>query len=205
VSVPRALAVDLALLTVALDDHEKDVGATLALLASDAAAAVLSYVGLSVRVRARDSYVELTTLGDDIEIDGIKASIRIPWESVASAARADDPRIVLVLYASTAGAFVDLAADLAWLTGRSMDDVLLDHDIGQRIHAHPTESLRSLSTVNQAVGVLIGQGRSLEEARDCLDAAAAVAGTSRQDAATGVLASLRAQTDAEAGDHLPSG
>ena len=204
-SIPTALAVDLALLTVALDDHEKDVGATVALLASDTAAAVASYVGLSVRMWVRDSYVELTTLGDDAESDGIATSMRIPWESVTSDARAVEPRIVLVLYASTAGAFVDLAADLAWLTGRSMDAVLLDHDIGQRIHVHPTESLRSLSTVNQAIGVLIGQGRSLDEARDCLNAAAAEAGTSRLDAAAGVLALLRAQTDVSTWNHLPGG
>jgi hypothetical protein len=38
--------------------------------------------------------------------------------------------VEVILYTGRAGAFVDLAADLAWLTGRGMTDVPLDQHLG---------------------------------------------------------------------------
>jgi hypothetical protein len=44
--------------------------------------------------------------------------------------------------------------------------------------------------INQAIGVLVARGRTLGEASDELDARAAGAGHSREEAATAILASV---------------
>jgi hypothetical protein len=98
--------------------------------------------------------------------------------------------VVIVLYAAMPGAFVDLAADLAWLTGRALDDVGLDVDLGPRIHAHATTSLSSLSSIDQALGMLMGQGHTPEEALVELEALATRAGGDRHAAALLLLAAL---------------
>jgi hypothetical protein len=188
VRIPSDLAADLALLTDALDVPDTDIAATLAALMSDAAAAVSSYVGLSVRVCSRHSHVELTTL-ESSQRSSITTSLRIPLQTEA-ALQADTARFVLILYAATAGALVDLAADLTWLTGRSTDELCLDDDIAGKFHLHPPESLRSQSAINQAIGALIGQGRTPDQARMELDVRAADSGMKVHAAAVGLLASL---------------
>jgi hypothetical protein len=183
VRIPTALAADLALLTDAFDVGTADVASTVSLLTSDVAAAVSSYAGLSLRLRLPDGHVELTTLDDVDVIARIVTSLRIPVTSVPTG-----PSVVIVLYATTRGAFVDLAADLAWLTDRTLGEVGLDSDLGRCIHAHPLVSLRSVSSTDQAIGVLVGQGRTPEEALVELEALAA--GSDRHTAALSILAAL---------------
>ena len=189
VTIPTDLAADLALLTAALDVPETDIAATLAALTSDAARAVSSYVGLSVRVCSRHSHLEFTTL-DSSQLASVATSLRIPLQTEPALPYSDSTRFVLIFCAARAGALVDLAADLAWLTGRSTDEVRLDDDLAGAIHLHPAESLRSQSTINQAIGVLLGQGRTPEQARAELDTRAADTGTHRYEAAVGLLGTL---------------
>jgi hypothetical protein len=189
VRLPSDLAADLVLLTDALDAPTTDIAATLSALMSAAATAVPSYVGMSVRVCTRHSHVELTTL-ESSQIAGITTSLRVPLQTEPASPHLDSARFVLILYASKAGALVDLAADLAWLTGSSMDEVRLDDDLAGAIHLHQAESLRSQSTINQAVGVLIGRGRTPDQAQAELDGRAADTRTHRYEAAVGLLASL---------------
>jgi len=191
VRIPSDLAADLDLLTDALDVPATDIAATLAALTSDAAAAVSSYLGLSVRVCSLHSHVEFTTL-ESSQIPSITTSLRVPLHPEPPPPATDSARIVLILYAAKAGALVDLAADLAWLTGRTMDELRLDEDIVEGTHLHPAESLRSPSTINQAIGVLIGQGRTSDQARAELDVRATQAGIQRHPAAVALLASLPA-------------
>jgi len=187
VRIASALAADLALLTDALDSDGVDVAATLTLLTSDVAAAISSYAGLSLRLRSSEGDVELTTLTDDEVVARIVTSMRIPIEPTASAPRSD---VLIVLYATTPGAFVDLAADLAWLTGCALGDVGLDLDLGTSVHARPASSLRNGSTVDQALGVLLARGLSPEQATVELDALAQVSGSDRYAAALELLAAL---------------
>ena len=185
--IPSALAADLALLTDALDVGAVDIASSVALLTSDVAASVSSYVGLSVRRCSPDGQAEMTTLEDPDAIARIVTSLRIP---VTAATTTQGSSVVIVLYATRPGAFVDLAADLAWLTGRALDDVGLDADLGGQVHAHPATSLRALSSINQAVGVLVGRSRSPEEALEELDRLATRAGSDRYAAARELLAQL---------------
>ncbi len=203
-TIPSGLAADLDLLTAALGLPDTNIATTLEALASDAATAVPSYVGLSVRIRTRDGEVELTTLDDASQIAGITTSLRIPLEAVTSAG-ADGTPLVLILYAAKAGAFVDLAADLAWLTGRPIDDVQLDWDLAGGILRSPAGSLRAQSAIEEAIGVLIGQGRTLDQARVELAGRAAKAGVLLPVAALAVLASISSPPATDGGPHLPGG
>ena len=185
--IPPALAADLALLTQALDIDDVDVTSTLALLTTDVAAAVASYVGLTVRVGSVGSHAELTTLDDTAEAARIVTSLRLP---LSGRTGTSDPWVLIVLYASALGAFVDMAADLAWLTRRQLGEIGLDLDLGEGIQAHPATSLRSRSTVDQAIGVLVARGRTPEQATTELDSLAHGAGSDRLAAAVALLAVL---------------
>jgi hypothetical protein len=185
VRIPSALTADLALLTDALDVSSVDVASTVSLLMSDVAAAVSSYAGLSLRLHRPVGDVELTTLDDVEVIARIVTSLRLPVTPTTAG-----PAVVIVLYATRLGAFVDLAADLAWLTDRTLGDVSLDEDLGVRLHAHPVTSLRSLSSIDQAIGVLVGRGHTPEEALVELEALAARDGNDRRAAALVILATL---------------
>ena len=202
-TIPSALAGDLGLLTDALDLPGTDVASTLEALASDAATAVPSYVGLSVRVRTDHGHVELTTLEHETQLVGIVTSIRIPLGTQPSPKAADDTPLVLILYAASAGAFVDLAADLAWLTAGSLEDVLLDEDLSGAALRRPVRSLRAQSSIDQAIGVLIGQGRTPDDARDELVTLAAAASGPLSSAALAVLASIPSRPARDDERHLP--
>jgi len=70
----------------------------------------------------------------------------------------------VIFYASTAGALVDLAADLGFRLG-PRDDVVLDGNLRPR-EAHPvTSGLHELAVVQRALGVLIARGRTPLAAR----------------------------------------
>lgn len=189
VRIPTSLAADLALLTDALDVPATDIAATVAALMSEAAQGVSSYVGLSVRVCSLHPRVELTTL-ESSERASIRASLRVPMLTRPTSQQDESVRFVLILYAAKVGALIDLAADLAWLTGRSLDELRLDEDIAAGVHLHPAESLRARSTINQAIGVLIGQGRTAVDANTELDRRATHTGLPRHAAAVELLASL---------------
>lgn len=165
--IPTDLAADLALLNDALDFPAADIASTLEALMSGVAAAVPSYVGLSVRVFSPQSCMEFTTV-DTSQISSITTSLRIPLKSGLEL-NADAARFVLIVYAGKPGGLVDLAADLTWLTGHSPDEPRLDDDIPGGIPLPQVESLRTQSTFHQAVGILIGQGRTPEQARAELD------------------------------------
>jgi hypothetical protein len=95
----------------------------------------------------------------------------------------------VILYASVPGAFVDLAADLGWLTGRDHSSHFLDRHLTRP--ADGTASVvRVSSAINQAVGVLIGTGRTPEDAHHYLVARAVAGGVALHEAATTLLYGL---------------
>lgn len=185
--IPPALAADLALLTDALDADGVDIASTVSLLTSAVTSAVSSYHGLSVWVSSPDGHLEMTTLPDQDATARSVTSLRIP---VATGTPPAGPSVMIVLYAGLPGAFVDLAADLAWLTGRALDDIGLDADLGDRAHAHPATSLGAQSSINQALGVLVAGGLPPEAALADLDARASPAVTDRHGAALALLDAL---------------
>jgi hypothetical protein len=100
------------------------------------------------------------------------------------------------LYAGSPGAFVDLAADLAWLTARPLSDFVLDQHLTIPTPSNTGTQLHAASIINQAMGVLMGRGHTPEQAHRQLDSQAADAGTDRHAAAQLILAALTA-TDIE--------
>lgn len=191
--ITAALAAELSLLTEALDDPGFDVLDSLVRLAADVAAPIPTYCGLSVRVEGDGPPFTLTELEPGSVAADIQTSLRL-----GLAGDRDRP-VVVILYAGAPGAFVDLAADIGWLTARSLRTLVLDGDkipatdssAAEPVAAAP---LSDISAVNQAIGTLVGRGYSLEQAARCLVDAAAYAGISRHAAAGRILAAVTAPT-----------
>ncbi|HJZ27049.1 MAG TPA: hypothetical protein VJ370_12310, partial [Streptosporangiaceae bacterium] len=121
--ISAALAADLGILTAALDEPGADVLHSLHQLGVDAQAAVPTYLGLSVTVEGSDPPFTFTTVEDGAAGD-VRTSLRLTLPGVGDGRAA--PSVALILYAETPGTFVDLTADLAWLTGRPPSDFALD-------------------------------------------------------------------------------
>lgn len=193
-NIPPELAGDLRLLSEVLDGDHPDIGASLSSLASAATLAAPSYLGLSVLVtNPGDAPLRVTTLQDGDDRGPLETSLRFALSG--DAASSDGPRgIELTIYATQPGAFVDLAADLAWLTGRPHQDFGLDDDlVGPQDGTHI--SLTAWSTVNQARGLLMGGGLTVGEADAELDARARSEGTSRHRASADLLDGLSSPTN----------
>jgi hypothetical protein len=170
VEITPALATALDLLTAALDERGSDIVQNLRRLTRDAAAAVPTYLGLSLIISRNDPGFTVTTLADAVVDDDIGSSLKLLLRSLDTGPR---PAVALVLYAGTPGAFVDLAADLAWLRGRSRADVTLDQHLEVPRGTDGAARLRRSSEINQATGVLVGLGYTPQEAHQHLDARAA--------------------------------
>jgi hypothetical protein len=154
-------------------------------LAADAKLAVGSFLGLTVRAAVSGQPIELSTLDGAAAL--VRTSLMIPLPPAVDGAAA----IGLILYAGTPGAFTDLAADLAWLSGRAPSDFALDQhltDSGDLDGHDGHDGLAALSLINQAIGVLIGHGHTPEQAGRELDDRAGRAGVDRHVAATHILA-----------------
>ncbi len=193
-TVRAALAADLRLLTAALDEPGADVLHSVHQLGADAQAAVPSYLGMSVIVDGSDSPFTFTTL-DDGTADDIHASLRLTLPVVGDGRAASS--VALILYAGTPGTFVDLSADLAWLTGRPPTDFALDQHLSVPTGSNTGTYLRTASVVNQALGVLIGRGYTPGQARRELATRADGAGTDRHATAQLILDTLTAEDGAD--------
>jgi hypothetical protein len=201
--IGAALAADLDILTAALDAPGADVLHTLHQLGVDAQAAVPTYLGLRVTVDGSDLPFTFTTL-EDGAADDVRTSLRLMLPGVGD--RRTSPTVALVLYAGTPGTFVDLTADLAWLTGRPPNDFVLDQHLSGPARPDTGTYLRTASVINQAIGVLIGRGYTPERAHRELDTQADCAGTDRHTTAQFILDTLTAEDpdDAEHTDQEPN-
>lgn len=188
--ITPGLAAELDLLTQALDLPGTDVAETVLRLAADVRTAVGSYLGLSVAITANQSQFDLTVLDERAKPGDIETSLLIPLSSVPGVGKTAPTSVVLILYAATTGAFVDLAADLSWITGRVLAEFRLDeHRTLPSTHTDPSP-LETMAAINQALGVLIGRGSSPEQAERDLYARAVSAGIDPPGAATLILAAL---------------
>jgi hypothetical protein len=200
VSTFAALAAELEILTAALDEPGADVAHSLRRLALDAAAAVSTYLGLSILVSSAEPPFAFTALAAGVAADDIRTSLRVvvPGEGEGGQLLA----VAVILYAGSPGAFVDLAADLAWLTSWPPSHFMLDRHVGLPISPEVGTQLRAASTINQAIGVLIGRGYTPQQANEQLSAQASFARTNRLAAAQLILAELTA-SDTEEGFGYP--
>ncbi|BBY34424.1 hypothetical protein BST33_13995 [Mycolicibacter minnesotensis] len=185
--ITAALAADLAALTEILDDPDFDLTDTLLQLAGNTKLAVRSYLGLTVLITAFGRQSSFTVLESGTELGDIVTSMRLPMTPAVSDAIAG-PFAVLILYAGNPGAFVDLAADLAWLTGLALSEFVLDQ---HRVPPQPAPGgLAASSLIDQAIGVLIARGYTLEHADRELDARAQRLGVGRSGSANDILGEL---------------
>jgi len=194
--IGAALAADLGILTAALDEPGADVLHSLQQLGVDAQAAVPSYLGLSVTVDGSIPPFTFTTL-EDGAAKNIRTSLRLTLPGIGDGRAA--PLVALILYAGTPGTFVDLAADLAWLTGRPPSDFALDQHLSLPAGSGTGTYLRTASVIDQAIGVLIGRGYTPEQAHRELDTQADDAGIDRHTAAQFILDTLTGEDPADGG------
>ncbi len=126
-NITTGLASDLRRLTAALDEPGADIAQSLHKMAADTQAAVRSYLGLNVSVSRSDPLFTFTYLNDGVVAGDIATSLRLTLPSIGDSWA--PPAVALILYAGSPGAFVDLAADLAWLTARPLGDFVLDQHL----------------------------------------------------------------------------
>jgi hypothetical protein len=183
----------LTLLNDALDEPNPDLTQTLHYVATGASTAVASYVGMSVCVEdAAGPEVLFTALEDGIEPGTIATSLRLTFTTPSQdqSSQPGHSRLIwLVLYATTPGAFVDLTADLAWLANPSCGEYVLDEDVPLAKQPHSLY-VTAASTINQAIGILIGRGATPEEASEHLDHLAVGQSTDRLTAAAAIISQL---------------
>jgi hypothetical protein len=182
VTLCAALAADLAMLSEALDEPGADIERTLSRLAGRAAAATPAFGGLTAAVLVDGRWMTITSLVDSASTADIVTSVRIPLRPLGTALDA-----YVVMYATRLGALVDLAADLSWLTGQPLHAFVADEDVAELPGLVVSEGLDARRAVDQALGVLMADGRTLDEARTELDERARRSGTDRCSAARMIL------------------
>ncbi len=189
--IVAALAADLEILTAALDEPGADVLCSLGQLGVDARAAVPSYLGLTVTVGGSDPPFTFTTL-EDGAADDVCTSLGLTLPGVTDGRAL--PSVDIVLYAGTLGAWVDLSADLAWLTGCPPSDFTLDRHLRVPWGSEARMTLRAASVMNQVIGVLIGRGYTPVQARREFDLQTDAAATDPHTAAQIILDKLMAES-----------
>ncbi len=189
-----ALASRLADLTAALDDPTVDLESTVRTLGRSARSTVDSFLGVTLTVVVDGYPFTITALDAASEATAIGTSLRVPVPG-----RGGEPELtpvapagtgelgsVVVFYAGAPGAFVDLAADITHAQRLPLDAVVLDADLQSPA---PGLGLDELSTIHQAVGVLIARGHTPEAARVELERRAISGGVDVRTAAVVVVAS----------------
>jgi len=185
--IPDALEADLHLLS-ALSGLDEDIESLLRATVGDLKASVQSAVGLSLTVHVTGQDVTLTIL-DDHTARSVGASILVPLDAPA----AQSLGTCVVFYAVTPGAFVDLSADLGWATGQPAGMIVLDQHLLLPVEGTAVTGLRELSTINQAVGMLIDHGNTPESARMELDRRAECRGSTVHAAASEMIGAVRSR------------
>lgn len=173
-----ALTTDLAALTAALGSPGTDLGVLLGDLSRTVRVAVSSCIGLRLTAVNEGSAITLGTLPAGAPV---VASLRLPLDAVAPV----EPGGMVTFFATNAGAFVDLAADLDHALGGAF--AVLDDDLAAAHLPPGIHGLDDMSAVNRAIGYLIGGGWTPAEAEAELDRRAAHAGLSRPAAARRVF------------------
>ena len=156
---------------------------TLLALTANLEAAVPSYLGLQLTIIENAWPVILTAIRPD---PVATTSLRLP---LAVLGPHFDPQSRVTLYATIPGAFVDLAADLGYArhlptaTNHVTDEagnstrhgprngglqIALDADLPPSTRISGMSGLAELSTINRAIGILLGQGHRPDRASETL-------------------------------------
>jgi len=185
------LVADLASLTAALGRPETDLQTVIEQLADQMLAAVPSFAGLSVAVSPGEDRFTASAVVGPGSVEPILASVRLTLGD------AGEPGVAtsIVFYAHTAGAMVDLAADLRWALGLKSEAFSFDDGSPQEMPEPGSSGLDGLSQVHRGIGILVDQGFEPGEADDELTRLGEVAGTSRLAAAEALVRRVTTRHD----------
>lgn len=183
-------------------DHDQTVDAVDA-LTFDLTHAVASYRGLQLVLHEQGHPVTLTLLDPTVQPHQIAASLRLRLPAIGVPGA--DPLSTISFYASAPGAFVDLAADLSYAL--EPHDPVARHTQAASAASHRAISVddpllpttmesglvgaRDLSTINRAIGMLIGEGLDPDDAREELARRAAAGHSTILACATQLVRTFR--------------
>jgi hypothetical protein len=189
-AITAATVVALTALTEALDDPDADIEHSLQLMALSAAAAVPSYRGLSIEVAQSNPPLHILAMADRIVTGDARTSLQFTMPGPREPS--SWPTVSIILFADSPGAFVDLAADLAWLTTRPPTDFVLDQHLTAAAQPTSERQLREATAINQAIGALINRGYTPQQANTELSTQATNSSTDRHTVARRILAKITA-------------
>ncbi len=184
--LPHALVEGLTLLSDALDDPFTDLEAVLTVLTDDLAGAVPLYLGLTITLHIEGSPVIISTL--DADDTPIRASLLLSMLPTPDSTDTGN----VVFYSGTAGSFDDLADDARWIFNLDGYPVLDSHLTPVGVRADPccVHGLSAFSDINQAIGVLVEDGLTPDDARTELRRRAYSAGQGLPEIARHLLATI---------------
>jgi hypothetical protein len=171
--ISAQLAADLAVLSQALDE-DVDLETTVRDFSAAARLAVSSYLGMTVTVITGGHEFSADVPEHAAAEHEVATSLLIPLANLTDS----DSGSSLVLYAATPGAFVDLAADLTYALQVGPDVLALDTHLKQSLGQPGVNGFTDMTHINQAIGILIGHGHSVEGANTELHRLARLAETS---------------------------
>jgi hypothetical protein len=188
VELSDAVSADLAALTSALDEPGADCATLTQRLGDSCALAVASYLGFCITVIVDDVPISFSMLEDFLDPAEVLTSLMFPLSALGE----HRPSGAVILYAGSRGAFVDLAADLAYALGATPDAVQLDQHLTPPDAAVSDTGLAALSRRDRALGILLDRGLDLDEGLTELQRRARLDAISVQVAAQRVIdASVR--------------
>lgn len=120
--------------------------------------AVDSFLGLTVTLVVDGYPATFTVLGVGVGPDHVVTSLMLPLSGSEAGSN-------IVFYAGTAGAFVDPAADLAFAMGVEPGALVLDRHLTPSADGSGMTGLTEISHINQAIGILVSRGHTVETAR----------------------------------------
>lgn len=186
-------------LTTALDDPSIDLYAHLATMLEQLAEAIPSLLAVRLSVIVDDYEFDVTAFAPIDDGTPADSTLLIPLRGASS----DVTGANLLLFASSPGALVDLAADSAYLLGIDLAAAELDHHLDttlaapERTSSDAVTDLRALeaaeftdrATIDYAIGILFEQGNhpTVADARAAVSDLAKQRGTTLANAAQHIV------------------
>jgi hypothetical protein len=194
VDLPATVLAHVQDLTTSIGQDDRDLSDTLMALTTALRSTASSYCGFQLTIVENQWPVTLTAFTDGHDVP-LGTSLRLPLGLVS---RTVDGESRVVFYASTPGAFTDLAADLSHALGGIPVDgrsstvnnedhrgthldghrrvIALDIDLPPVSRKSGLAGLAELTVLNRAIGMLIQQGHDIEQAHHALRREASAAG-----------------------------
>jgi hypothetical protein len=204
VDLPAAVLAHLQDLMASIGQGDHDLSETLASLTTALRSTAASYCGFQLTLVEGQWPVTLAAFSGASDVP-IRTSLRLP---LALVSRRVDHGSGAIFFASTRGAFNDLAADLSYALGgvhveqqtpatdrretKTRVDgqrraIELDADVPPVSRESGLTGLTELTVLNRAIGMLVALGHDIEQAHQLLRRDAAAAGVEPQVYAARIL------------------